>query len=89
MLAEELSRTPDTVGALEAYADRRLDRARLVVEASGEIARLEQSGRQSEVPGVLGRTHGALAASAQRSAAEPGQGRHDERPASRCRASAG
>ena len=64
VLAEELARTPDTARALDAFFLRRLDRARLVVEASVEIARLEQAGRQADVPGVLGRVHGALAASA-------------------------
>lgn len=62
VLAEELGRTSDTFRALDSYFGRRLERARLVVDASREIARLEQTGRQPEVPGVLGRTHGALAA---------------------------
>jgi 2-polyprenyl-6-methoxyphenol hydroxylase-like FAD-dependent oxidoreductase len=62
VLAEELARTPDTLAALHAFGERRFGRARLVVEASGQIAGLEQAGRQSEVPGVLSRTHGALAA---------------------------
>ncbi|MFI6705495.1 FAD-dependent monooxygenase [Nonomuraea sp. NPDC050478] len=62
VFAEELARTPDILEALESFGKRRYDRARLVVGASGEVARLEQAGKQTEVPGVLGRTHGALAA---------------------------
>jgi 2-polyprenyl-6-methoxyphenol hydroxylase-like FAD-dependent oxidoreductase len=61
VLAEELADTPDTLTALEVFGKRRYDRARTVVEASGEIASLEQAGRQREVPGVLAATHGALA----------------------------
>ncbi len=62
VLAEELSRTPDVLEALDAFGRRRHDRAALVVEASRRVARLEQAGQQTEVPGLLGRTHGALAA---------------------------
>jgi 2-polyprenyl-6-methoxyphenol hydroxylase-like FAD-dependent oxidoreductase len=62
VLAEELARAPDTLEALQSFGKRRYDRAGLMVEASRKIARLEQAGRQTEVPGVLGRTHGALAA---------------------------
>jgi 2-polyprenyl-6-methoxyphenol hydroxylase-like FAD-dependent oxidoreductase len=62
VLAQELGNATDTLTALEAFGKRRLDRARLVVEASAEVARLEQAGRQPEVGEVLGRCHGAMAA---------------------------
>lgn len=62
VLARELDRASDTQQALQTYSRLRFDRAQLVVDASMEIARLEQTRRQPEVPAVLGRTHGALAA---------------------------
>ncbi len=63
VLAEELAADDDALAALGRYGKRRFERAELVVDASVGIAELEQAGRQSEVPAVLGRAHGALAAS--------------------------
>ncbi|MFJ6561192.1 FAD-dependent monooxygenase [Streptomyces sp. NPDC091412] len=62
VLAQELERHAETAGALEAFSSRRIERARLVVEASREIARLEQADRHGEVYELQGRCHGALAA---------------------------
>ncbi|MFJ2720803.1 FAD-dependent monooxygenase [Streptomyces sp. NPDC087437] len=62
VLAQELERHAETAGALEAFSSRRIERARLVVETSREIARLEQADRHGEVYELQGRCHGALAA---------------------------
>lgn len=67
VLAEELLAGEDTDAALTAYGDRRLPRARTVVDASVQLARWlltheppPQAGGTADVPGLLGRTSALL-----------------------------
>jgi len=61
VLAEELARTDDLPRALEAFQNRRWDRCRMVVEASGRLAEIEQGhGTRDEHKQIMGRTMGAL-----------------------------
>lgn len=53
VLAEELSVSEHLPTGLESFMRRRRDRARLVVEASIEITRLQQAGEQQQALGVL------------------------------------
>jgi 2-polyprenyl-6-methoxyphenol hydroxylase-like FAD-dependent oxidoreductase len=63
VLAESLATHDDPVRALDAFAQRRFERARLVVESSVRLGEIEMShGDPDEHRGVFGRTVAALAA---------------------------
>ena len=55
VLSEELARHEDVVRALEAFGERRFERARLVVETSVRIGDMEMAGdRSNDGPAMLG-----------------------------------
>jgi 2-polyprenyl-6-methoxyphenol hydroxylase-like FAD-dependent oxidoreductase len=62
VLAEEVTRHDDLAGALSAYEERRLDRARTLVATSLELARCELEGRRDEFGALMGKGHAAMAA---------------------------
>jgi 2-polyprenyl-6-methoxyphenol hydroxylase-like FAD-dependent oxidoreductase len=60
-LAEELARTPDVDAALTAFADRRYDRVRAIVENSVRIGEIEMAGgNQVDANAMLGATMAKL-----------------------------
>jgi 2-polyprenyl-6-methoxyphenol hydroxylase-like FAD-dependent oxidoreductase len=62
VLAEELRDASDVESALSAFGERRYQRARMVVENSVAIGRLERANRHAEIHVLQGETWGALAA---------------------------
>lgn len=61
VLAEELARAPDVAAGWQAFADRRWERARLVVENSLAIVEYEHAGDDAGVRELMGASSHALA----------------------------
>jgi len=57
VLAESLTANDDTAVALDAFMQRRLPRAKVVVEASVQVARwMLARDHTADIPGTMGRT---------------------------------